>query len=127
MEIYKDEVYDLLVDRETVSPLPLLTAFRGTRVFPQAVKLPVRENEAGQVFVANLSTLPVDTLEDFDRVFTSVLIPLFCSLSPTGMLCRRANKQRSVSSTNLNSVSSRSHAILTLHVSVVDPAHNLSE
>ncbi|RPD53144.1 kinesin-domain-containing protein [Lentinus tigrinus ALCF2SS1-7] len=90
MEIYKDEVYDLLVDRDT------------------AAKLPVRENEAGQVFVANLSMVPVDTLQDFDSIFA------------------RANKQRSVSSTNLNSVSSRSHAILTLHVSVVDPVHNMT-
>ena len=38
----------------------------------------------------------------------------------------RANKQRSVSSTNLNSVSSRSHAILTIHVTVVDSDQNLS-
>ncbi|RDX42160.1 kinesin-domain-containing protein [Lentinus brumalis] len=90
MEIYKDEVYDLLVDRDT------------------AAKLPVRENEFGQVFVANLSIVPVNTLQDFDKLFTS------------------ANKQRSVSSTNLNSVSSRSHAILTLHVSVVDPVHNMT-
>ncbi|KAH9886009.1 P-loop containing nucleoside triphosphate hydrolase protein [Cubamyces lactineus] len=90
MEIYKDEVYDLLVDRET------------------AVKLPVRENESGQVFVANLSVLPLETLDDFEDAFT------------------RANKQRSVGSTNLNSVSSRSHAILTLHVNVADPVSNLT-
>ncbi|PIL26656.1 hypothetical protein GSI_11281 [Ganoderma sinense ZZ0214-1] len=90
MEIYKDEVYDLLVDRET------------------AVKLPVRENEAGQVFVANLSTVPLDTFQDFNKIFG------------------RANKQRSVSSTNLNSVSSRSHAILTIHVTVVDSDQNLT-
>ena len=68
MEIYKDEVYDLLVDRETVrhflfpQPLPRSSLH-------QAVKLPVRENEAGQVFVANLSTLPLDTLQDFNKVF----------------------------------------------------------
>nr|VWP00188.1 Glucose transporter rco-3 [Ganoderma boninense] len=90
MEIYKDEVYDLLVDRET------------------AVKLPVRENESGQVFVANLSTVSLDTFQDFNKVFG------------------RANKQRSVSSTNLNSVSSRSHAILTIHVTVVDSDQNLT-
>ncbi|KAI0630947.1 kinesin-domain-containing protein [Trametes polyzona] len=88
MEIYKDEVYDLLVDRET------------------AVKLPVRENEAGQVFVANLSTVPLETIDDFERAFS------------------QANKQRSVGSTNLNSVSSRSHAILTIHVTVRDPSTN---
>ncbi|TBU52461.1 kinesin-domain-containing protein [Dichomitus squalens] len=90
MEIYKDEVYDLLVDRET------------------AAKLPVRENEVGQVFVANLSMLPLDSLQDFHKIFL------------------RANKQRSVSSTNLNSVSSRSHAILTIHVNVIDPVANMT-
>ncbi|KAI0367731.1 kinesin-domain-containing protein [Pilatotrama ljubarskyi] len=88
MEIYKDEVYDLLVDRES------------------AVKLPVRENEAGKVFVANLSVLPLHTIEDFERAFS------------------HANKQRSVGSTNLNAVSSRSHAILTLHVTVTDHSNN---
>ncbi|OSC97390.1 kinesin-domain-containing protein [Trametes coccinea BRFM310] len=90
MEIYKDEVYDLLVDRET------------------ATKLPVRENEAGQVFVANLSVCPLETIDDFESAFS------------------RANKQRSVGSTNLNSVSSRSHAILTLHITVTDPSNNLT-
>ncbi|CDO76921.1 hypothetical protein BN946_scf185006.g3 [Trametes cinnabarina] len=85
MEIYKDEVYDLL-----------------------AVKLPVRENEAGQVFVANLSVCPLETLHDFEAAFS------------------RANKQRSVGSTNLNSVSSRSHAILTLHITVADSSNNLT-
>ncbi|KAH9848323.1 P-loop containing nucleoside triphosphate hydrolase protein [Lenzites betulinus] len=88
MEIYKDEVYDLLVDRES------------------ALKLPVRENESGQVFVANLSVLPVESLDDFELAFS------------------QANKQRSVGSTNLNSVSSRSHAILTLHITVTDPLNN---
>lgn len=38
MEIYKDEVYDLFVNRDT------------------APKLPVRENDSGQVFVANLTS-----------------------------------------------------------------------
>ncbi|KAI0349857.1 kinesin-domain-containing protein [Trametes cingulata] len=88
MEIYKDEVYDLLVDRDT------------------AVKLPIRENEAGKVFVANLSVLPLHTMDDFERAFS------------------HANKQRSVGSTNLNAVSSRSHAILTLHITVTDPLNN---
>ncbi|KAI0266563.1 P-loop containing nucleoside triphosphate hydrolase protein [Gloeopeniophorella convolvens] len=78
MEIYKDEVYDLLVDRET------------------APKLPVRENDVGQVFVANLSSMPVDDIDEFLRIYTI------------------ANKKRSVGSTLLNRASSRSHAILTL-------------
>ncbi|KAI0281792.1 P-loop containing nucleoside triphosphate hydrolase protein [Russula aff. rugulosa BPL654] len=80
MEIYRDEVYDLFVDRET------------------APKLPVRENDAGQVFVANLSLFPVEDVSEFNKLYTS------------------ANKQRSVGSTLLNRESSRSHAILTIEV-----------
>ncbi|KAH9067847.1 kinesin-domain-containing protein [Lactarius vividus] len=80
MEIYRDEVYDLLVDRET------------------APKLPVRENDAGQVFVANLSSVPIQDVSEFNKLYTI------------------ANKQRSVGSTLLNRASSRSHAILTLEV-----------
>ena len=51
MEIYKDEVYDLFVERES------------------APKLPVRENDAGMVFVANLSQEVIDTAEDFHRLY----------------------------------------------------------
>ncbi|KAI0300601.1 P-loop containing nucleoside triphosphate hydrolase protein [Multifurca ochricompacta] len=80
MEIYRDEVYDLLVDRET------------------APKLPVRENDAGQVFVANLSSLPIQDVTEFNRLYVT------------------ANKQRSVGSTFLNIASSRSHAILTIEI-----------
>ncbi|KAH9975366.1 P-loop containing nucleoside triphosphate hydrolase protein [Lactifluus volemus] len=83
MEIYRDEVYDLLVDRET------------------APKLPVRENDAGQVFVANLSSIPIQDVTEFNKLYTYASI---------------ANKQRSVGSTLLNRASSRSHAILTLEV-----------
>ncbi|KAI0761109.1 P-loop containing nucleoside triphosphate hydrolase protein [Irpex lacteus] len=88
MEIYKDEVYDLLVDRDN------------------APKLPVRENEAGVVFVANLTALPVASYEDFERIYA------------------RASKHRSVASTNLNRASSRSHAILTITVTISDPVEN---
>lgn len=69
MEIYKDEVYDLLVDRDTVSlssASPTMTVQHPI----QAVKLPVRENEAGQVFVANLSVIAIEDMPDFDRIFT---------------------------------------------------------
>ncbi|THG95584.1 hypothetical protein EW026_g6088 [Hermanssonia centrifuga] len=82
MEIYKDEVYDLLVARDN------------------APKLPVRENDSGQVFVANLTSLPVESLAE------------------------RAMKSRSVASTNLNRASSRSHAILTVNVTLTDPVEN---
>ncbi|TFK68341.1 kinesin-domain-containing protein [Pluteus cervinus] len=88
MEIYKDEVYDLLVNRET------------------APKLPVRENDVGKVFVANLTREPLESVADFEAMYS------------------RSNKQRSVGATNLNRASSRSHAILTIEATVVDPAAN---
>ncbi|KIJ61547.1 hypothetical protein HYDPIDRAFT_96250 [Hydnomerulius pinastri MD-312] len=86
MEIYKDEVYDLLVNRET------------------APKLPVRENDVGQVFVANLTSLPLASVEEFDILYS------------------RASLHRSVGATNLNRASSRSHAVLTLEVTMTDSA-----
>ncbi|KAG5353129.1 hypothetical protein C0989_010151 [Termitomyces sp. Mn162] len=88
MEIYKDEVYDLLVTREN------------------APKLPVRENDAGMVFVANLTSEPISTVEEFDIIYN------------------RATKHRSVGSTNLNHASSRSHAVLTIEAKLYDPVEN---
>lgn len=38
----------------------------------------------------------------------------------------RATKHRSVGSTNLNHASSRSHAVLTIQVSMLDPVENRS-
>ncbi|KAF8068670.1 kinesin-like protein [Lyophyllum atratum] len=88
MEIYKDEVYDLLVTREN------------------APKLPVRENDAGMVFVANLTSEPISTMEEFDAIYN------------------QATKNRSVGSTNLNRASSRSHAVLTIEAKMFDPNEN---
>ncbi|KAA1472399.1 kinesin-domain-containing protein [Dentipellis sp. KUC8613] len=88
MEIYKDEVYDLMVDRDN------------------AQKLPVRENDAGQVFVANLNSTPIESAEEFEKLYSM------------------ANKQRSVGATLLNRASSRSHAIVTIEVKMVHQAEN---
>ncbi|KAG6906300.1 hypothetical protein DXG01_014669 [Tephrocybe rancida] len=88
MEIYKDEVYDLLVTREN------------------APKLPVRENDAGMVFVANLTSEPISSVDEFDAIYN------------------RATKHRSVGSTNLNHASSRSHAVLTIEARMYDPVEN---
>ncbi|KAL4262008.1 Kinesin-like protein [Pleurotus pulmonarius] len=90
MEIYKDDVYDLLVTREN------------------APKLPVRENEHGKVFVANLTYEPIASFSDFETIYT------------------RATKHRSVGSTNLNHASSRSHAILAIRATIFDRTHNRS-
>ncbi|KAJ3515071.1 hypothetical protein NLJ89_g1995 [Agrocybe chaxingu] len=88
MEIYKDDVYDLLVDREN------------------APKLPVRENHAGMVFVANLTSAPISNVAEFDSTYNN------------------ATLRRSVGATNLNRASSRSHAILTIEATMVDPVAN---
>ncbi|TFY70314.1 hypothetical protein EVG20_g2693 [Dentipellis fragilis] len=88
MEIYKDEVYDLMVDRDN------------------AQKLPVRENDAGQVFVANLNSTAIESAEEFEKLYSM------------------ANKQRSVGATLLNRASSRSHAIVTIEVKMTNQAEN---
>ncbi|KAI4524069.1 kinesin with motor region at N-terminus [Schizophyllum commune Loenen D] len=86
MEIYKDEVYDLLVPNRELAP-----------------KLEVRECE-GKVLVPKLSRKRISTEQEFHTIY------------------QRASNQRSVGSTKLNSHSSRSHAILSLHIDIVDPA-----
>ncbi|KAF9528644.1 P-loop containing nucleoside triphosphate hydrolase protein [Crepidotus variabilis] len=88
MEIYKDEVYDLFVTREN------------------APKLPVRENDSGMVFVANLSKVDINSVEEFEHLYNA------------------ATKHRSVGATNLNRASSRSHAILTIEAKMIDPVAN---
>ncbi|KAG2008077.1 kinesin, variant 2 [Coprinopsis cinerea AmutBmut pab1-1] len=88
MEIYKDEVYDLLVTREN------------------APKLPVRENDAGMVFVANLSSVPIESAEEFEQIYN------------------QATRNRSVGSTNLNRASSRSHAVLTVEATMIHDDSN---
>lgn len=39
----------------------------------QAPKLPVRENDVGKVFVANLTSLPIESVEEFDAIYSFVL------------------------------------------------------
>ncbi|THH29315.1 hypothetical protein EUX98_g4873 [Antrodiella citrinella] len=56
MEIYKDEVYDLLVEREN------------------APKLPVRENQQGKVFVANQVSIEIQTEDDFNTAYSDVTL-----------------------------------------------------
>jgi hypothetical protein len=41
-------------------------------VLSQAPKLPVRENDAGQIFVANLSSLPISTEQEFQHIYSCV-------------------------------------------------------
>jgi hypothetical protein len=39
----------------------------------QAPKLPVRENDVGQVFVANLTSIPITSIEEFVAIYSYVL------------------------------------------------------
>src|ERR1700709_1937846 len=43
----------------------------------QAPKLPVRENDVGQVFVANLTSIPIDSVEDFAAIYSCVLFSTY--------------------------------------------------
>ncbi|QRV90739.1 kinesin motor domain protein [Ceratobasidium sp. AG-Ba] len=52
MEIYKDDVFDLMVSA-------------------REAKLPVREDGKGKVFVANLTETPIETTEEFDTHFAA--------------------------------------------------------
>ncbi|ODN06197.1 Kinesin-like protein KIF3A [Orchesella cincta] len=71
----------------------------------QSQFLELKENKEKEVFVKDLTSLVVRDADDMDRVMTI------------------GNKNRSVASTNMNSVSSRSHAIFSIVVecSTTDP------
>ena len=69
MEIYKDEVYDLLVTRENVNASHSFVISTHSNK-KQAPKLPVRENDSGMVFVANLSRIPISSVDEFDHIYT---------------------------------------------------------
>ena len=71
MEIYKDDVYDLLVPRDNVRRVVSTNAVVDILWF-KAPKLPVRENDAGMVFVANLSLETISSVEEFDAIYKCV-------------------------------------------------------
>ncbi|KNZ62987.1 hypothetical protein VP01_11g10 [Puccinia sorghi] len=86
-EIWKDKVWDLLVQGGTATTRDV---GRGD--------LPIRESANGQVFIPHLRHVTIKSIAQFDKLYTQVM------------------RFRSVSSTKLNHTSSRSHAILTIHV-----------
>ncbi|KAN0063361.1 hypothetical protein ACQY0O_004527 [Thecaphora frezii] len=81
-EIYNEMVFDLLVKDRPLSGLP------------------VRENGERKVFVAGLTSQPINNYADFLSLF------------------ELANSHRSIGSTNLNTASSRSHMIISLIVQI---------
>lgn len=72
------------------------------------------------VFVANLTTETLSSVAEFDSIYAQVII-----LDPLTGHCidlrnSRATNQRSVGATKLNHASSRSHAVLTIEVTMTE-------
>ncbi|KAI9274615.1 P-loop containing nucleoside triphosphate hydrolase protein [Phascolomyces articulosus] len=68
--------------------------------------LDIREGPDREVFVANISEQELETLDDFEQIFN------------------KASRNRSTASTKLNKRSSRSHAILSLNITISTPTNN---
>lgn len=86
-EIWKDKVWDLLIQGGTSTTRDV---GRGD--------LPIREAANGQILIPHLRHVTIKSIAQFDKLYSQVM------------------RFRSVSSTKLNHTSSRSHAILTIHV-----------
>lgn len=65
--------------------------------------LPIREAEGGKTVVVGLTEVPCNTLKDFELLYD------------------KANANRSTGATKLNALSSRSHAILCVKVTITSP------
>ncbi|KAI9621291.1 hypothetical protein H4Q26_015789 [Puccinia striiformis f. sp. tritici PST-130] len=97
-EIWKDKVWDLLVQGGTSS----------TRDIGKG-DLPIREGANGQIFIPHLRHVTIRSIHQFDKLYSQVM------------------KCRSVSSTKLNHTSSRSHAILTIHVHLINSTNEMED
>ncbi|WAQ82081.1 hypothetical protein PtA15_2A394 [Puccinia triticina] len=91
-EIWKDKVWDLLVQGGTATTRDV---GRGD--------LPIREAANGQIFIPHLRHVTIKSIPQFEKLYAQVM------------------RFRSVSSTKLNHTSSRSHAILSIHVDHLPP------
>jgi hypothetical protein len=47
----------------------------------------VRENDVGQVFVANLTSIPIDSVEEFAAIYSCVLFSTYIFRSGTKSAC----------------------------------------
>jgi kinesin family member 13 len=97
IEIYNERVYDLLdLSTSTVAATPGRSANSGLRV---------REHNILGPYVEGLSQLLVISAQEIDDLITE------------------GNKSRTIASTNMNSESSRSHAVFTIRLTfaVQDP------
>ncbi|KAF8049664.1 hypothetical protein N665_2159s0015 [Sinapis alba] len=85
VELYQDTLVDLLLPK-------------GAR----RLKLDIKKDSKGMVFVENVTTIPISTLEELR------------------MIIERGSERRHVSGTNMNEESSRSHLILSVVIESID-------
>lgn len=72
------------------------------------------------MFVANLSSCPLSSVDEFDTIYACVDVRDDRHGHLTEHLHRRATAHRSVGATKLNHASSRSHAVLTIEVTMTE-------
>ena len=87
--------------------------------------MPVREDGNGMVFVANLSSLSIGSVTEFEAIYKYVFSQIIFLLL-LNFAYSQATKNRSIGATNLNRASSRSHAILTIEITMDDPSEQKS-
>ncbi|KIJ38885.1 hypothetical protein M422DRAFT_230962 [Sphaerobolus stellatus SS14] len=101
MEIYKDDVYDLLVAREN------------------APKLPIREDMNGKIFVANLSEKSIGSFQEFDRIYSHA-----CKSRSTGStnLNRASSRSHALLTLTVTKLDVSANKVLIGKVNLVDLA-----
>ncbi|ESQ31065.1 hypothetical protein EUTSA_v10003527mg [Eutrema salsugineum] len=85
VELYQDTLVDLLLPKSA-----------------KRLKLEIKKDSKGMVFVENVTTIPISTLEELR------------------MIIERGSERRHVSGTNMNEESSRSHLILSVVIESID-------
>ncbi|CAD5335964.1 unnamed protein product [Arabidopsis thaliana] len=85
VELYQDTLVDLLLPKSA-----------------RRLKLEIKKDSKGMVFVENVTTIPISTLEELR------------------MILERGSERRHVSGTNMNEESSRSHLILSVVIESID-------
>jgi hypothetical protein len=127
MEIYKDEAYDLFVPRENVCSFYFFFRFRTpTHFYVHRLR-----NYPFEKMILEWCLLPIfppylwivlSNLTEYMRAFLLFVLASLC----VDFFTRQATKNRSVGATNLNRASSRSHAVLTVEVAMVDAGQHTS-
>lgn len=124
MEIYKDEVYDLLVTRENVrisiSLLDMPCSHGYNRRQSCLYEKTIVAWCSSPIFPRSPSLASTTSIAFTSESYSKYRISALTDLSA-------ATKHRSVGATNLNRASSRSHAVLTIEATMLDPVANTSK